>query len=249
MRKNKPFLVLLAEDLSVLLPAIYERSGNFDTIFAETAELQEHGVFAVDVMDPDAPLPAPDNFAGVFISGSAAMVTEQAPWMLRVQDWVREAAASHVPILGICFGHQLIASALGGRVGFATRPTYETVSVTVTPAGRDDPLLSVLPADVKLQSAHSQVVTELPANVAPLAHASPGIYAARFAKNIWGVQFHPETDHVDMAVTIEDVRNDLEANGIDADSNIASLEPTPNGPALMKRFRDIAISATNQRPA
>ncbi|VAW11331.1 hypothetical protein MNBD_ALPHA09-673 [hydrothermal vent metagenome] len=235
--------MLQAEDLSTLLPELYARSGDFTTMFARTAGLDGHKVVTVDLLDPQAPLPAPEAFAGVFISGSAAMVTDRAPWMLRAEAWIRDAARTDVPTLGICFGHQLIASALGGDVADAPQHAYETVTVTLTDAGLADQLLSVLPPKAPLQSAHSQIVTRLPSDAPPLAHADTGIYAARFAGNLWGVQFHPETCAEDMSIIIEDVRTALEAGGIDADAKIAGIKPSPDGPALMRRFRDIALGA------
>jgi len=210
-------------------------------MFARAADLDGHEVVAVDLLDLGDPLPDPTEFAGVFISGSAAMVTDGAPWMLRAEAWIRDLAVADVPALGICFGHQLIAQAMGGEVVNASAHAYETVNVTLTPAGQNDPLLSVLPIEAVLQSAHSQIVTRLPKGVTSLARAQTGIYAARFSTNMWGVQFHPETTAEDMPIIIRDVGAEFSAQGYDAEAKIAAIRPSPDGPALMRRFRDIAL--------
>ena len=63
------------------------------------------------------PLPEARGHAGVIVTGSAAMVTDRHPWSERTADWLREAVDRGLPYFGICYGHQLLAHALGGEVG------------------------------------------------------------------------------------------------------------------------------------
>src|SRR5512143_2171863 len=62
----------------------------------------------VDLRDETVPLPDPTEASGFIVTGSACSVTERAPWMLRAEAWLREAVARNTPVLGICFGHQLL---------------------------------------------------------------------------------------------------------------------------------------------
>ena len=91
------------------------RHGGFAHWIRVAAGLQAGQVQVVDV-ESGEPLPAHDGFAGVIISGSAAMVTERLAWSEHCAAWLREAAGAGVPALGICYGHQLLAHALGGEV-------------------------------------------------------------------------------------------------------------------------------------
>ncbi len=61
-------------------------------------------------------IPAPDGLEGVIISGSAYGVYDSPDWMEPLREFIRVAYAGNLPMLGICFGHQIMADALGGRV-------------------------------------------------------------------------------------------------------------------------------------
>lgn len=66
--------------------------------------------------DGAAPLPDPSALEGIVITGSAAGVYEDHPWLDPLRDFIRRAYAASTPMLGICFGHQIMADALGGEV-------------------------------------------------------------------------------------------------------------------------------------
>ena len=80
-------------------------------------------------------LPDPETLEAILITGSAYGVYDDVPWMRTLEEWIGFAAEQRVPMLGICFGHQVIASALGGDVRKAVekgwgvgRHTYQVAS-------------------------------------------------------------------------------------------------------------------------
>ena len=117
-------------------------------------------------------------------------------WLAPTRDLVREAAATGVPTLGICLGHQLVAVALGGRS--APNPAGQQLGRLAVGWCDDAPQDALLgSAAVAERGLHwnDDVVLDLPEGAVVLARAPGGeVQAARFAPTVWGVQLHPEVD-------------------------------------------------------
>src|SRR5690606_14497497 len=110
----------------------------------------------VDVEHGDG-LPSREGFAGVIVTGSAAMVTDRHDWSEQAAAWLRDAAHAGLPLLGICYGHQLIAHALGGKVGpNEVGREMGTVCIHLQPAAKDDPLFAGVPRSFAAQATHLQ---------------------------------------------------------------------------------------------
>src|SRR5690606_36806035 len=136
------------------------RHGSFAHWIRVAAGLHRDQAVVVDVERGEG-LPTRDGFAGVIVTGSAAMVTERHDWSERSAGWLREAAHAGLPLLGICYGHQLIAHALGGTVD--DNPNGRemgTVHIDLHPQAQDDPLFAGLPARIKAQATHLQSVLQ-----------------------------------------------------------------------------------------
>lgn len=99
-----------------------------------------------------------------------------------------------IPILGICYGLQLIAHQLGGKVDASARKEYGSAELQID---RNDDLLSGLNGTTRVWMSHGDALSQLPPGFEPIAHTSNApICAIRNAeKKIYGVQFHPEVVH------------------------------------------------------
>lgn len=99
-------------------------------------------------------------------------------------------------ILGICFGHQLLAEVLDAKVAYAPQQREVGIeTLSLTPKGKNDPLFKGVSSSFKAILAHRDAVLELPKNTVHLASSKKcPIQAFRYKKNIYGVQFHPELD-------------------------------------------------------
>lgn len=168
------------------------RWGGFGEWFGR---LLSSGCAEPEVLDARAPLPPAGRYDGVILTGSLDSVTTWTPWMQATAAWALAAARSR-PVLGVCFGHQLLARALGARVERNPRgPEAGTVHVAVTDAGRSDPLFRGLPHRLHVQAAHEDHVAWLPAGAVRLAwNERTPVQAFAAGDAIRAVQFHPEFD-------------------------------------------------------
>ena len=91
------------------------------------------------------------------------------PWLVAEKRAIREWVAEDRPFLGFCLGHQLLADALGGRVGPAVASEVGVMDVGLETAGRGDPLFAGLPETLTCMQWHSAAVTALPAGATLLA--------------------------------------------------------------------------------
>ncbi|WP_281194761.1 type 1 glutamine amidotransferase [Halorubrum sp. F4] len=150
----------------------------------------------------DAHLPDHTDFDGVVITGSRSSVYWDEPWIPKLVDYVAEAADDGVPILGVCYGHQVLAEALGGRV--AGMDGFEIGYNTVRHRGDD--LFEDVPESFTVFTTHGDAVVDLPPGATLLAENEHGVHAFREG-HCWGVQFHPEYD-VETARDVADGKRD-----------------------------------------
>jgi GMP synthase (glutamine-hydrolysing) len=219
------------------LASLKSRRGDFESWIIAGLGLPPGDVDVVDV-PAGQPLPSVDGHAGIVVTGSHAMVTDRREWSERAAEWLRENARAGVPVLGICYGHQLLAHALGGEVGDNPRGReFGTVEVTIEESARGDELLGSFPRNVRVHVGHTQSILRLPPGAVRLA-SNPWDHnqAARFAPRAWGVQFHPEFDAEIVREYIRHFEGLLQEEGQDADGLRMLVEDTPVGGLILNRF-------------
>lgn len=144
------------------------------------------------VLDGDE-LPAPDEVAGAVFMGGPMNVDEvdRYPGLLAEREWIAEAHGLEVPMLGVCLGSQLIASALGSEVTPGGAPEIGWDYVTV--AGSDDPLARHLAPYAEVLHWHGDVFS-LPPGAELLASSAQTEVQAFRCGSAWGFLFHAEAD-------------------------------------------------------
>ena len=236
-RATHPFLIL---QTGRPVPSM-RRYGSFAHWIRVAAGLGGDDVVVVDVEAGD-PLPTREGFAGVIVTGSGAMVTERLPWSEASAAWLRDAAHAGLPVLGICYGHQLLAHALGGQVG--DNPAGRemgTVDIDLQVDAADDPLFAGLPARFAVQATHLQTVLALPEGARLLATSRLDTAGAfRWGERAWGVQFHPEFSTIHMRGYIRARREALAGEGRDAAAMERAVRAAPLARRLLRRFARIA---------
>jgi len=130
---------------------------------------------------------------GLVLSGGAPRVGLDQEKMGMCGEYINKAG---VPILGICAGHQFMATHLGGKAGPSKVPEFGKMMVTVDD---EDELFKGLPTEFVAWESHNDEVTELPPDFVALAHSDNCLIQAmkHTSKPLFGLQFHPEVEHTD----------------------------------------------------
>jgi GMP synthase (glutamine-hydrolysing) len=233
----KPILIIKAGTTFPETALHYE---DFENWTMRGMDLMGEDVDLAAVYDGD-PLPEENCVSGVVITGSHSMVTDGEPWCEKLIEWIPSIVKERIPFLGLCFGHQLLAQAMGGTVGnHPGGKEIGTVSIKVFQAGAEDPLLGALPPEFFGHVTHSQTVLRLPDNAVLLAgNAFEPHHAFRVGECAWGLQFHPEFDTDIMRSYVAAQVEELEKEGLNVPAIFAGIHETPEANSILRRFGDI----------
>ncbi|BAP12903.1 MAG: glutamine amidotransferase [Alcanivorax borkumensis] len=224
-------------------PQIRQHYGDFDDWIAQGLG-QLSPVIRVDAIK-EGPLPAPESLAGVVITGSHAMVTEAKPWMKKLAHWLFSTLenAQQLPVLGLCFGHQLLAQVLGGEV--ADNPLgmqVGTVPLRFTAAGQQDALLGAMAGHPWAQVVHRQsVLTPPPGSTVLASNVHDACQAFRYGERVWGVQFHPEFS----ADVMRSYLQRLSGEGLmqqQVDTHLQNVRECRDASAILARFAQLTLA-------
>lgn len=221
-------------------PVVRQRYGDFEEWLHQGLGVLRQDIRLVRVAAGEA-LPAPEACGGVVITGSHAMVTDLLPWSVALAQWLPAVVDRQIPLLGICYGHQLLAAAMGGQVGYhPAGREIGTVPIELLPAAQHDPLFGSLPAQFPAQAFHSQSALTLPPGAVLLARNDfEPHHAFRVGECAWGVQFHPEYTKEIMAAELAADTGQLGQDGFDLAMLRESLAETPIAADLLPRFAQL----------
>ncbi len=181
-----------------------------------------------DVIRPgDGPAPLPpgrslEDYDGATMTGSALNIYTGGAPVERQVEAARAVLEAGVPFFGSCWGLQVAVTAAGGSVranprgrefGFARR-------ILLSDAGRAHPMYAGKPAVFEAPTIHRDEVAVLPAGASVLAGNEMSLQAATFTYRggtVWGVQYHPEYDFLDIAAAAERYGQTLVDEGLFSD--------------------------------
>lgn len=170
----------------------------------------------------DGIFPTHLDFDGLLITGSPASVHDGADWIAQLEGLVRTAAAAKLPMFGACFGHQVIARALGAEVGPNPQGwVLGRVETQFTPDAQTVPFYA----------AHKEQVLNLPDEARIVARtANCAIAGFAIGSHILTTQYHPEMTHDFVAALLvafaDDIGPDITASAartLDRDTDIKAL--------------------------
>ena len=188
-----------------------------------------------------------DDWSGLLLGGGPFNASDPEQRKSAVQRRVErelgslldQVVARDFPFLGACYGIGVLGTHQGGTVDRTWSEPISRVPVTLTPAGRADPLLDVLPDTFEAFVGHKEAVDRLPRHAVHLA-SSPScpVQAFRVGSNVYATQFHPELDVAGLCTRIEVYKHAGYFEPHEADSLKAMarermvLEP----PKILQRF-------------
>lgn len=239
----RPLLILKTGDTFDSLRAA---RGDFEHWISDGLGNAQLPVLVLDPREGDT-LPAATEISGVVLTGSHSMVSHREPWSERAAAWLANVVQDRVPVLGICYGHQLLAHALGGEAGdHPVAMEIGTVEVQATDAAAQDPLFQSMPGRFAAHVVHRQSALKLPPGAVRLAGNDFEPHQAfRVGDMTWGVQFHPEFDEVAMRGYVDKLAADLENPATVREG----VRPTPEAASLLQRFAHIVAQQASAATA
>ncbi|MDR2352248.1 MAG: glutamine amidotransferase [Deltaproteobacteria bacterium] len=187
----KPILILLAGKIS---PS-FGLTENFADMFIRQADYSqgETVVFPAYNRTPPKKL---DSYGGIIVTGSLAMVTRKSKWSQKLGETMARAHEQKIPLLGVCYGHQLLADTLGGVVDYHPKgKELGTFTIYLKENAHQHHLLKDIPPTFKANLSHSQSVLVPPQEAKVLAQSDhDGAQILAYGERTLTLQFHPEFD-------------------------------------------------------
>ena len=215
--------------------SIISKYGDFDEFTLNAFPNKLESVLILNAQDlPN--YPKVEDLYGVVITGAHQNTTDDEPWMIHLKQWIKSIHKFKLPVLGICFGHQIIAEALGGVVGF--NPNGGEVGVVEVKGDKESSYLLKLPDMFCVFASHFQSVVKLPVSAISIAGNSiePN-HVVLYSDSIWGLQFHPEFNRV-----IIKIHQQENAKLVEEESNLKYDETEKFGSELLDSFYKICLN-------
>ena len=221
-------------------PSLSQKHGDFEDWIKDGLRALDQEIEVINIQKK-AQLPNPENYSGIILTGSHATIMDREEWSERTAAWIPKVLEKKIPLLGICYGHQLIAHAMGGLVDNNPRGSeFGTMEITLTEAAKTDLLFENLPSKMVVHTGHSQSIVKLPQGAKILASSEMDPNTAFFLPpSAWGVQFHPEYNSKIISGYVKEAAGELKADGQNSKKIAEKIRSAPNASTILKTFASI----------
>lgn len=193
------------------------------------------------------PVEIPNNVVGIIFSGSGEFFlgrdSGNYTWLPQTFSFLKRAMHKNIPVLGLCFGHQIILMHEGAEIKQVEE--YREVGthiITTAEAAKDDPIFSQLPKQFKGMLGHKETPVNLPSHITILASSErvqPQAIRIQ-GKDVWGTMFHPELTLARMKERLIMFPNYVE-NPAQLEETMARFEDTPDAGKILAAFVEYAF--------
>ncbi|TKT69908.1 type 1 glutamine amidotransferase [Aquamicrobium sp. LC103] len=184
-----------------------------------------------------------EGYDGIFLSGSPHGAYEDIDWIHREHELIRDAAQKDIPMLGVCFGHQILASALCGKEQVFRRDFCEIgyKDLPLAAAAAQDALTQDWGTAVRMFVWHNDEVRGDHPDMVVLAWSDicPNHVWRHRQHRAWGVQGHPEVTRTQAPAWFEQNRERMVKDGGDVDAFIAAADPQIEAGTILTRFAEL----------
>ncbi len=210
------------------LPQINETHGEMDDLFVKLLADDLFTFHSYAVLEDIFPASVTECDAWL-ITGSAFSAYEDLPWIAQLEDFIRAAKDAQTPMVGVCFGHQIMAQALGGKVEKSDKGWG---------LGPHDYKFDGIETPVTINAWHQDQVIELPEGAKTVGQSSFCEHAAiSYGKTGYSVQAHPEFDNSFISDLIELRRASVPAERVsEAHARLMQKSPSPAVVEQIKSF-------------
>ena len=228
---------------------VLAKYGNFDKMFINGMNIDPVKTKTVNVFRNESLPSSIKKIAGIIITGSPSMVTEGNDWCITTQKWLSQFIDLNLPILGICYGHQLLAKVIGGDVGWNPMGReMGQVNLSMTHEARNDKLFASLIAEhsmtLRFQATHQQSVLSLPTEATLLGTTLlDSHHCFCYKQHIWGLQFHPEFTPEIIKDYITLRQHDIRKEGLNPKHMIANVENINLGFEILHNFKNMCFTS------
>ncbi|RDX34220.1 glutamine amidotransferase [Arcobacter sp. HD9-500m-PIT-SAG03] len=224
---------------------IIKVGSTFDEIVNEYGDMEDWIVNYIDDLNVNViniqnkeTLPTIEECLGVIITGSHTMVTQEFSWSVSIEKFIRTLFTNNIPLLGICYGHQLIAKSLGGKVDYHEKGMeLGCVEIKSNEHAKNDAIFKYIPSSFNAHVIHSQSIIKLPKHAILLASNDfENTHAFKMEPCTWGVQFHPEFNDYIMKSYIYEASKMKNINENDKHRLINNVKNTPAANEIIPLF-------------
>ena len=213
------------------------QKGDFEHWVIEKSGYPSDNFFVHNAMNGEN-FPNIRDFSGVILTGSHDMVTDNHAWIESTANWLKKSVVGIIPVFGICFGHQLLAQALGGAVDYnADGMEIGTFQLQQVESVSSNELFEGINFPLHVIMSHSQSIEKLPQGAINLAKTERCEIAAFYVPPFtWGVQFHPEFDESIVKFYIERASKQLKREGQNPEELWKNATDTPESTKILRHF-------------